>query len=188
MNTFISTHNTGRRLSSAPANARDSERRLGDATSASTFAVSKNMYSGFIVAFNNTGANVQDKASHMPFQDLTVFHSPMLLSDPSQYSSLGVPGISTRIGGVAATRSGQYAAMEIWNTTEYRAANPNANGYLGALLQTNIAPIFDETGASQPFQYLAAIAGYTPAFSDMLFDSSRVNMVGLFFRFVDVVR
>ena len=158
-------------------NADGRHRRLG--------AVSKGIQGDDISIYNVTGANVHGEQYYLPFQDLSLFHSPMSLNDPSRYSSLGVPGISTRITGVAATRSGTYAAMEIWNTTEYRAANLNANGYLGALLQTNIAPVFDETGGSQPFQYLASLPGYTPAFSDMSFDASRVNMVGLFFRFID---
>ena len=142
-----------------------------------------------IVSYDINGNDVSDNLAYRPFSDPTLFYSPIELNDPSQLVNnaiaWGYPGVALHINDVTTTRTGARVAMEIFNTSEYRFANNDANGFLGRMLQFNIAPLFDTTGATQPFQYLTSIPGMTPAFSDMSFDAAHVNMVGLFYRFVD---
>ena len=144
------------------------------------------------MAFDIDGNVVTDDSSHYCGGEGTLYYSPLALNQASalEVNDLGGNGPGMiRVRDVTSTRTASDVAMEIFNTTEYRPANRNVNGFLrGGILQINLAPFFDTSGVQQPFAHLnTQTAGFSLGAPGLSLNSSVTNMVALWYRFVDMV-
>ena len=146
-------------------------------------------YAG-LVAHDRFGNMVVNDPHHFPGGQGDLFYSPLALHDPSALDTNDLGGAGTglvRFRDVSTTRSGQRVSLEVFNTTEYRPANRERNGYLNRFFQVNLAPLFDPLGSGeQPFVQLAQqVANFNLGVPGVTLNAELCNMVGLWYRFVD---
>ena len=136
-----------------------------------------------MTAYDLEGNDVTGQAQHYAGGVSNLFYSPLDLSVPSKLDANDLGGEGPRVVrflDTTTTRTGGSVALEIHNSTEYRPANRNLNGFHSNMFQLNLAPIFSRGATSEtpPFVQLAQQAGLT-------LDSTHTNMVALWCRFID---
>ena len=150
-----------------------------------------------VTAYDLGGNDVTDRAQHYAGGRSDLFYSPLDLSDPSKLDANDLGGDGPRVVrflDTTTTRAGGAVALEIHNSTEYRPANRNLNGFRSSVFQLNLAPIFSPqpqggrgaTSEPPPFVHLAQQAdNFSLGMAGLSPDSTHTNMVALWCRFID---
>jgi hypothetical protein len=90
---------------------------------------------------------------------------------------------------VTKLKDGTDVNVRVDNATQYRPWDPDQNGYLGFMYQTNLRPVFDYTGQEQPFKIdaLAKLVITNLDLQDVIdmvdLDAQYSNSVSLFYQF-----
>ena len=106
-----------------------------------------------MTAYDLEGNDVTGQAQHYAGGVSNLFYSPLDLSVPSKLDANDLGGEGPRVVrflDTTTTRTGGSVALEIHDSTEYRPANRNLNGFHSNMFQLNLAPIFSRGATSEP--------------------------------------
>jgi hypothetical protein len=137
-------------------------------------------------AFNIEGVDVSSNSTYL-LRGTALHHSAISLrANALITNNLGGLGPETgtphgiRIANVTTNRHGRMVGLHIYNRTEYRPGNSRANQLRGSMLGMNLRPLFDLSGAAQPFDSNLLPGGWPV-------ESDRMNELHISFSFYDML-